>query len=184
MREAEVQMVRALEEDPLNIYARVMFGAQLFASGRSLEGEAAAGQALELDPNLWLAYLWRGAHHATHARRAEACADLEKAYALAPWNVCVIGLYAGVLAVAGDRLRAETLLSGLGDGTAFGAPLGFVLFHGSLEEIDLAAEWYARAIEQRDTRAPWILAHLLGDRLTSSQRWPALGRLMKLPVKM
>ena len=184
MQEAEAQMVRALEEDPLNIYARVMFGAQLFASGRSLEGEAAAGQALELDPNLWLAYLWRGAYHATHARLAEASADLEKAYALAPWNVCVIGLYAGVLAVTGDRPRAETLLSGLGDGTAFGAPLAFILFHGSLDEIDLAAEWYARAIAQRDTRAPWILAHLLGDRLTSSQRWPALSRMMKLPVKM
>ena len=108
--------VRSLEEDPLNIYARVMFGAQLFASGRSLEGETAARQALERDPNSWLAYLWRGAHHATHARLAEACADLDKAYALAPWNVCVIGLYAGVLAVSGDRPRAEALLSGLGDG--------------------------------------------------------------------
>ena len=106
---------------------------------------------------------------------------MEKAYALAPWNVCAIGLYAGVLAVSGYRPRAEALLSGLGDGTAFGAPLGFILFHGSLEEIDLAAEWYARAIEQRDTRAPWILAHLLGDRLTSSRQWPALRRMMKLP---
>lgn len=184
MREAEAQMVRSLEEDPLNIYARVMFGAQLFASGRWLEGETAARQALELDPNSWLAYLWRGAHHATHARLAEACGDLEKAYALAPWNVCVIGLYAGVLAVSGNRPRAEALLGGLGDGTAFGAPLGFILFHGSLEEIDLAAKWYARAIEQRDTRAPWILAHLLGGRLTSSQHWPALKKMMKLPVKM
>jgi hypothetical protein len=95
----------------------------------------------------------------------------------------VIGLYAGVLAVSGDRPRAEALLSGLGDGTAFGAPLGFILFHGSLDEIDLAAKWYARAIEQRDTRAPWILAHLLGDRLTSSRQWPALRTMMKLPVK-
>jgi serine/threonine-protein kinase len=181
MQEAEEQMRRSLEEDPLNIYSRVMFGAQLFASGRSLEGETAERQALERDPTLWLAYLWRGAHHATHAQLADACADLEKAYALAPWNVCVIGLYAGVLAVSGDRARAQTLLSGLGDGTAFGAPLGFILYHGSLQEIDLAAEWYARAIEQRDTRAPWILAHLLGDRLTSSQRWPALKRMMKLP---
>jgi len=94
MREAEAQTVRSLDEDPLNIYARVMLGAQLFASGRSLEGETAARQALELDPNLWLAYLWRGAHHATHARVAEAYADLHKAYALAPWNVCVIGLFA------------------------------------------------------------------------------------------
>jgi TolB-like protein/Tfp pilus assembly protein PilF len=184
MREAEAQLVRSLEEDPLNMYARVMFGAQLFASGRSLEGETAARQALELDPNLWLAYLWRGSHHATHARLAEACADLERAYALAPWNVCVIGLLAGVLAVSGDRPRAEALLSGLGDGAAFGAPVGFTLYHGALEEIDLAAEWYARAVEQRDTRAPWILAHLLGERLTSSPRWPVLRRMMKLPVMM
>ena len=181
VQEAEAQMARSLEEDPLNIYSRVMLGAQLFASGRSLEGETAERQALELDPGLWLAYLWLGAQHLAHGRLADARADLENAYAQASWNVCVIGLYAGVLAVSGDRPRAEALLSGLGDGTAFGAPLGFTLFHGSLDEIDLAAKWYARAIEQRDTRAPWILAHLLGDHLTSSQHWPALKRMMKLP---
>jgi len=84
--------------------------------------------------------------------------------------------------VIGGRPRAEVLLRG-GDGTGFGAPLGFILFHGSLEESDLSAKWYARAIEQRDTRAPWILAHLLGDRLTSSQHWPALRKMMKLTVK-
>jgi Tfp pilus assembly protein PilF len=182
MQEAEEQMARSLEEDPLNIYSRVMLGAQLFASGRSLEGETAERQALELDPSLWLAYLWRGAHHLTHGRLADARADLEKAYAQASWNVCAIGLYAGVLAASGDRPRAEALLGGLGDGAVFGAPLAFVLYHLAISEIDRAAFWYRKAIEQRDTRVPWIAAHLLGDRLTSSDGWPGLKKMMKLPA--
>jgi TolB-like protein/Tfp pilus assembly protein PilF len=182
MREAEEQMLRSLEEDPLNIYSRVMFGAQLFASGRSLEGETAERQALELDPDYWLAYAWRGAHYLADGRLVDACADMEKAYAQAPWNVSLIGLYAGVLAASGDRPRAEALLGGLGDGTAFGVPLSFVLYYLSISEIDRAALWYERAIDQRDTRVPWIAAHLLGDRLTSSERWPGLRKRMKLPV--
>jgi len=32
-----------------------------------------------------------------------------------------------------------------------------------------------------DTRAPWIAAHLIGDRLTTHSRWPALRQMMKLP---
>jgi Tfp pilus assembly protein PilF len=113
MQEAEEQMVRSLEEDPLNIYSRVMFGAQFFASGRSLEGETAERQALECDPNLWLAYSWRGAHHATHAQLAEACADLAKAYALAPWNVCVIGLYASSSCTTDHLTRSISRRSGM-----------------------------------------------------------------------
>ena len=41
MQDAEEQMVRSFAEDPLNIYSRVMLGAQLFASGRKLAGSRA-----------------------------------------------------------------------------------------------------------------------------------------------
>ena len=69
----------------------------------------------------------------------------------------------------------------LGDGSALGAPNGFVWYHALRSEVDQAMDWYERLIEQRDIRAPWIAAHVLGDRIISSPRWPALRRKMNLP---
>ena len=48
-------------------------------------------------------------------------------------------------------------------------------------EIDLAANWFEKAIEQRDTRAPWIFPHMFGDLLVSSPHWPRLAKMMNLP---
>jgi tetratricopeptide (TPR) repeat protein len=158
-----------------------MFGAELFACGRLIEAEEAQQRALELDPNFWLAYVWRGAQRAAEGRLEEACADAQRAYHAAPWNVIAIGLHAGLSSLAGDQQAADKLIGKLGDGSAFGAPCGYVAYHGVRSELDRAADWYQKAIEQRDTRAPWINAHLFGDRLTYHRRWPELRRMMKLP---
>jgi len=140
----------------------------------------AQDRVLELDPNVWLAYVWRGAHRAAQGRLAEACADAEKAYGLAPWNVIAIGLHAGLLHLNGDPAAAR-VIGKLGDGTAFGAPCGLVTYYALRSELDVAAEWYEKAIQQWDTRAPWITANLIGDRVTSHARWVALRGMMKLP---
>jgi len=181
INEAVEEMTRSLEEDPLNIYSRVMLGAEFFACGRSIEAEEAQHRALDLDPHFWLAYLWRGAQRAAEGRLDDARADAERAYHAAPWNVIAIGLHAGLIELAGDRTAAEELIGRLGDGSAFGAPCGLIAYHAVRSELDQAVDWYEKAIEQRDTRAPWIDAHLFGDRLTSHSRWPALRRMMKLP---
>lgn len=104
-----------------------------------------------------------------------------KAYALAPWNVIAAGLHAGLLALSGNQAAAEQAIATLGDGTAFGAPCGFATYQAVRSELDLAADWYEKAIEQRDTRTPWIVAHLLPGRLTSHYRWPSLRGMMNLP---
>jgi eukaryotic-like serine/threonine-protein kinase len=181
MEEAEEQMRLSLEEDPLNIYSRVLYGAELFTCGRSEEGERLQAQILELDPNVWLAYVWRAAHHAARGRLAEALADAAKGYELAPWNVIAVGLHAGLLALTGDQAAAEKRIGELANFAAFGAPCGHATYHGLCSEIDAAADWYEKAIEQRDTRAPWITANIIGERLTSHPRWRALRRMMRLP---
>jgi len=114
------QIRRALEEDPLNIYSRVMFGAELFACGRFIEAEEAQLRALDLDPNYWLGYAWRSTQRAVQGRLEEACADAQRAYQAAPWNVIGIGVHAGLLALAGDQPAAENLIHTLGDSSSSG----------------------------------------------------------------
>ena len=77
--------------------------------------------------------------------------------------------------------RAEAVLETLGDGTAFGAPFGFVYYHLICSEIEQAADWAEKAIEQRE---PWVIFLLLlplAKDLRQSSRWPALAKMMNLP---
>ena len=57
-------------------------------------------------------------------------------------------MLAGALACNGEKARAEALIQELGD-----APqpvIGRVLYHVLCSEMEAAADWYERAIEQRD----------------------------------
>jgi len=180
MREAEQENQLALREDPLNLLCRSASGMYTLASGRLPEGVARLREVLKLDENFWLAYVWLAAHHAARGLLAEAAPFAEKLFSLAPWNVFATGLLAGILQRTGDTSRAQGLLDRLGDPTAFGAPGGFIAYYMALGEADLAADWFEKAIEQHDTRTPWIFAHMCGELLTSSPRWPKLAKMMNL----
>jgi serine/threonine-protein kinase len=182
MKEAQAQMEHALTDDPLNLRARAHLGAYLLVSGRLSEGEAIENQAVDLAPGFFIPYFWLACHQVLQGRLAEARANAERAAALAPWNPGAAGVLAGILSLVGEEADAWKVLSRLGDGSAFGSPWGFVAYHGLRSECDRAADWYERMIEQRDIRAPWIAAYAFGDRLTSSPRWPAMRRKMKLPA--
>jgi hypothetical protein len=78
-----------------------------------------------------------------------------------------------------NALNAATLAE-LAAGSAFGTPGGFFCYHSILGDIDSAADWYEKAIEQRDPRAPWLFPLQFGDFLTSTPRWPGLMRMMNL----
>jgi serine/threonine-protein kinase len=181
MEEAEEQLQRALQEDPLNLLFRATLGWYLLAAGRLTEGESILRQVLELDENFWLPYIWLGAYRAIEGRLSDALRFTEKAYSFASWNLTTAGQLAGILERTGDASRAQRLVEKLGDGTAFGAPGGFIAYHVVRSEIDLAAYWFEKAIEQRDTRAPWLFPKMLGDLLTSSPHWPRLAKMMNLP---
>lgn len=55
MREAELELERALQEDPLNALCRTALGGYCVASGRFSEAEAMLRDVLQLDENFWIA---------------------------------------------------------------------------------------------------------------------------------
>ena len=168
MREAEQGVERVLQEDPLNALCRTALGSYRLASGRFAEGEAILRDALQLDENFWIAQSWMGFSCLKQNRMPEAIAYEEKARALAPWNPTLIGRLAGMHERVGEKSRAQALLEELGSGTALGVPGGFLCYHEVLADVDSAAGWYEKAIEQRDPRAPWLFPMQFGDLLTSS----------------
>ena len=182
IQEASDQIELALRDDPLNLLLLGSQGLFSLGAGRYLEGEAALQQVLDLDTRFWIAYLWIGGHRVAQGLLEDALEFTEKGYALAPGNFFIVGQLAGILKRMGHHERAGALMSQVGDATAFGAPAGFVAYHVVLGELDLAADWFEKLIEQRDTRVPWVVPHMFDAALTSSPRWPKLARMMNLPA--
>jgi tetratricopeptide (TPR) repeat protein len=149
-------------------------------AGRPADAAKECHRILELDENYHLAYLHLSFGHAQQGKLEEAVTTAAKAHSLAPWNLTIIGYFAGLLMRTGDVSRAVTMLQKLGDGKAYGAPLGFVYYYLACSEIGQAADWAEQAIQQRAQAIPAILQLPLAKDLRSSSRWPALAKMMNL----
>ena len=97
-----------------------------------------------------------------------------------PWSLEYQAHLAGLLACRGDEGGAERILGKLGDGNAYGVPSAFVTYFLARGDIDQAADWAARAIEQRWPQIVLVLRTFAAD-LRRSPRWPALVKMMNLP---
>jgi tetratricopeptide (TPR) repeat protein len=180
-QEAVDQHRRALEEDPLNLVMRVGLAVSLTAAGKDDEALAEARRILELDPDFVAAYTLL-ALNVIKAPLPEALAFAEKGFSLAPWNPIMAGLLAGLLVKSGDRERAAELIGGLGDGRANAAPVAFAIYHLLCGEVEKAAEWTERALEQKgEMVAMLLLTPPWKPLLRSSARWPKLAKRMNLP---
>jgi hypothetical protein len=96
----------------------------------------------------------------------------------------VVASFAAMLMRTGDTSGAGTLLQKLGDGHAYGAPLGFVNYYLLCSQIDLAADWAEKAIEQRDPALHAFLRFPYAKELLRGSRWPTLAKMMNLPDEM
>jgi len=175
---------RAVQGDPLNLMLRSILALALMITGRDADAAAECRRILELDENYHLGHYYLSLAYAQLGQIEKALASAEKAYSLAPWARAGAGYLAGLLKLTGDMGRAEAVLETLGDGTAPGAPLGFIHFHLVCSEIEQAAGWAEKAIEQREPAIMYFLLHPLAKALRRSSRWPALAKMMNLPVSL
>jgi eukaryotic-like serine/threonine-protein kinase len=181
--EAVKELELAVEMDPLNFGMRVALINGLHAAGLDDRAIAQSHKALETDKTRWSVYLALGRIYAFRAQFAEALAAAEKAYQLASWNVRVTALLAAILIQSGDHARADELVKKLSaeSGDAYGTPMALAVFHAMCGETGAAADWFEKAIEQRDPSAVGYLRTPLMKALQSSPRWPALAKQMNLP---
>jgi TolB-like protein/Tfp pilus assembly protein PilF len=180
-QEGLTEVEHAIKEDPLAAVVRARFALCLVAAGREAEAVAQLHQVLELDEKLMPALAFVSIQHALAGRFQEALAFAERAYSIAPWSPNALGLLAGVLERMGDTGRAQKLLEKLSPGQAYGAPRGFATFHLICDEVDRAADWTEKAIDQRDPLMLIFLQLPLAKALRSSARWPALAKMINLP---
>ncbi|HTS51453.1 MAG TPA: protein kinase [Bryobacteraceae bacterium] len=178
--EAIEQLERAVQDDPLNLTCRTVLAFCLMVY-READAERELRRVLERDPSFYLAHHFLDMLHVQRGNLPEALAEAEKAFALAPWVGWVRGFLAGLLAITGESTRAESLLSELGDGAAYGAPFGLFCYHFIRGDMEQAADWVEKAILQRDPALLYPLRLPLLNKLRQSSRWPPLAKMMSLP---
>jgi eukaryotic-like serine/threonine-protein kinase len=176
--EAVETMARGLQDDPLNLLYRHLYARGLRHLGRLDESEAELRGVLDIDASFPWALETLGAVCAQQGNWEEALALTERAHVVTPWSCTVMGQLAALLDRAGDRTRTDALLKTLGTGEAYGASTGLAIFHAMRGDAEQAAEWAARGIAQRFLPLVYMVAPLL----RSQRQWPALARLLNLPV--
>jgi len=177
-KEAVNQQEEGLKGDPLNIVARASLAMSLIHVGKLADAQVEARKILELEENSSHALVVLALTYARQEKWVEAAETLrsfaERASSVTPQ---FIGTLAGALKIIGEVNRAEDLIKRLMPGEAYGAPFGLALYYLLCEEMDRAAEWWEKVIEQRHP-----LASIYGSIFfRSTSRWPALARLMNLP---
>jgi serine/threonine-protein kinase len=180
LQESVAEMQREVDLDPLNISWRAVLSSHLNHAERYEEAIENAQKALAIDEAHWVPMTILSQSYAYQQRWDEAIAVAEKAHRAAPWNANVAGILAGSLACAGEKARAEEIMRQLGDRPL---PLwGRVEYHLLRSELDAAADWYEKAIAERDPFAVvFVNSPLVRRRLSASTRWPRLAALMNLP---
>src|SRR5262249_28275348 len=167
-----------VQEDPLNLMLRSILAFALMVVGRHADAATECRRILELNENFPPGHFYLSLSYLEQGDIQAALAHAEKAYALAPWTRASNGYLAGLLELTGDASRAEAVLGKLGDGTDYGAPFGFVYYYLVGSDIGQAADWAAKAIEQRDPTVRFLPLLPLAKDLRRSSRWPALAKMM------
>ena len=180
-REAAVELESVQHEDPLNVVFHHMFAICLQRAGREAEAATEFRHALDLEENAPPVLIWLGHHYASQGMIPEALTCSERLISVMPWNMEVIGGFAGLLMRTGNQSRAKELLQKLGDGQVYGAPLAFVYFHLLCGEFEAAADWMEKAIEERHFLAAIYLWSPLANPLREGARWKKLTKMMNLP---
>ena len=171
----------AMQGDPLNLQLRSLLSFALMAGGKDADALSECRRILELNPNYHLGLFCQSLAYLQLGQINAALVSAEKAHALASWVLAHSGYVAGLLSRTGHKDRAAALLQNLGDGSAFGAPFGFVYYHLVCSELEQAAAWAGKAIDQREPWAIFLLMLPLARDLRRSAHWPALAKLMNPP---
>jgi tetratricopeptide (TPR) repeat protein len=179
-QEAVLELERALEEDLLNIWWRIVFATALLAAGTPAEPARELSGVLELDPSCHQAYYYLAGIQAARRLYTKAYSCARKAWLLAPLAPLNIALRATALRSVGRRGAARKLLAGLADENACQVPMARSVYHLICSEIDEAANWAEKAIAQREPTIIGLLRSPLAKDLRASPRWTAIARMANL----
>jgi TolB-like protein len=180
--DAVVQLELAVKGDPLHLLNRDDKAYCLGAVGRYADAMDLLQHTRDLDSGFFWTYYMLADLHAARESFPEALSFAETAFSLAPWHSLSVGVYAGLLVRMGQSDRGNQVLQALRQDGKYDAAMGMAIFHSHCGNIDLAADWFEKAIAERYSLVATFLQGTTGKAVRASARWPRLAALMNLPV--
>jgi tetratricopeptide (TPR) repeat protein len=181
--EAAEQHELGLQEDPLSFGGRFQFGVCLHQANRLAEAERELQTLTKIHPFTFQGPMFLALNYAAQSDLKQALASAEQSHSMAPWHPHPAAILAGLLMVAGSRSRAEGLIETLGSLQPYGIPTAKTFYHLLSGDLDSAAKWSIKAIEQRDPRIVLGLQLPMAMAFRADPRGHAILRLMNLPVE-
>lgn len=172
------QSQRALEVDPMSIFANTHLGWMLVGSRQLEHAKKQLKSTIELDPSFALAHWVLGWAYVYESKPDDGIPCFEKAVELSyglPWYLASLGL---AYAASGQAEDARSVLSELRarGRERYVRSMCFALVHIGLDELDEALKWLERAYQERDTWIPALRIDPVFDRLRSQPRFIALQK--------
>jgi serine/threonine-protein kinase len=171
-----------VDKDPLSVYSRLRLVFFLYCAGRYAQALEEAHRTLDIDRNYWLAHAMIARIHFVLGETSKAVAAAERAREIAPWSGRVAGLLGGLMIRTGDRQRGEELYRRLLELPPHQIPMGMLIYHAVGGDTNSAAEWFEKAVEQRNLGLMGHFRDPILEALRRSSHWPRLARLINLPA--
>ncbi len=182
VKEAILELERALELDPLSMYTLAWLGVMLVLGHQWDRAIDQARVLLELHPSAYWGHLVLGVAYREKRMFRESIAAHRRAVELSGGSPLMLGWLGLALAKSGNVEEAQALLERLHEiaAKAYVPPTSFAWIHIGLGEMDSAFEWMDRAIDTRDDMIMAIKNYAFFDPIRSDPRYLVLLRKMNL----
>jgi TolB-like protein/Tfp pilus assembly protein PilF len=182
MDEAVAEIERALEFDPLSMWARLWLCVMLVLGRRFERGLEESRKLLDLDPASGLGHFAIGLFYRYQKKFEEAISAHRKAVELSGGLPGALGWLGLTLASSGRTAEARDVLRRLHAmrAQAYVPPTSIAWIHLGLGEVDTAFEWLNRAVEECDQFMLPIKTYAFFDPIRTDPRFAALLRKMNL----
>ncbi len=182
-QEAEAEIKRAEELDPLNLFIKTQVGWIYMWAGQLDRAMAQWQKVIELDPNFPLAHHNLGGGYELKGKYPEAIAIYRKALTHQDYTYSWIVL-GSAYAKAGQEVEARKILAKVKQRTRreYVSPYMIASFHLALGEKEQALDWLEKGYEDRDPVIPNLKFEPEGwEPLRGEPRFQALLRRMNFP---
>lgn len=179
------QARRGRELDPLSPLINTLEGGFLAAAGHRVQARQRLERALELQPDFWVALLYRGGMELDDSDYAAAITDLRRASELSHRASPAYATLGVAYAAAGDRTRAQQVLAALEmrDRAGYVPATRLAALHNALGDTDRALALLERAYAERDLGIAFLGYESSWNNLRTQPRFLVLARRLGLLSK-
>jgi eukaryotic-like serine/threonine-protein kinase len=180
--QAQAQVQRAAELDPLSVPIASTAGWIAHYSGKQEEAESRLRNALAMDSTSVIAHLYLGRVFQAQGKNEQALSEYQATGSLRNWvpTIAGMGYVDGALGRRADALRALHQLDSLTK-TEYVTAYAVALVYTGLGDKNQAFAWLSRGVDERTHWLVWLNRDRRWDPLRSDPRFAALVRRVGLP---